>query len=91
MVSSMVEWLKHRAFDQHGLDSKPTRLLLLCPWPRHFMALFPVWLSWQPVLNFSLISIELKNQNKKFEPDSNIFKISGGVIVCPVYCASEKA
>ena len=24
-VSSVVEWLKHRAYDQHGLGSKPLR------------------------------------------------------------------
>ena len=35
---SVVEWLKRRAHDQHGLGSKPTRAILLCPWERHFMA-----------------------------------------------------
>ena len=28
---SVVEWLKCRARDQHGLGSKPTRAILLCP------------------------------------------------------------
>ena len=37
-VSSVVEWLKRRARDQHGLCSKPTRAILLCPWERHFTA-----------------------------------------------------
>ena len=35
----MVECLKHRTDDQHGLGSKPTCAILLCPWKdtlRHF-------------------------------------------------------
>ena len=77
----MVEWLKRRACDQHGLGLKPTRAILLCPWKRHFTALFPAWWSWQAVLNFSHTSIKLKNQNKKFQADSNILacpEASGG-------------
>ena len=38
-VGSVVEWLKHRTDDQHGLGSKPTYAILLCPWKdtlRHF-------------------------------------------------------
>ena len=35
---SVVDWLKHRIVDQHGLGSKPTRAILLCPWERHFTA-----------------------------------------------------
>ena len=31
-IGSVVEWLKHRTDDQHGLGSKPTRAILLCPW-----------------------------------------------------------
>ena len=42
-VGSVVEWLKRR--DQHGLGSKPTRAILLCPWERHFTALSPPWWS----------------------------------------------
>ena len=42
-VGSVVEWLKRRARDQHGLGSKPTRTILLCPWERHFTAHSPVW------------------------------------------------
>ena len=62
---SVVEWLKRRAYDRHGLDSKPTRAILLCPWERHFTALSPAWWSWKAVLNYSHISI-------KFQVDSNI-------------------
>ena len=44
-VGSVVEWLKHRTDDQHGLGSKPTQAILLCPWERHFTALSPAWWS----------------------------------------------
>ena len=64
-VGSVVEWLKRRARDQHGLGSKPTRAILLCPWERHFTAHSPAWWSWQAVLNYSHISIKL-------QADSNI-------------------
>ena len=50
-VGSVVKWLRRRAHDQLGLGSKPTRAILLCPWERHFTALFPAWWSWQAVLN----------------------------------------
>ena len=43
IVSSVVEWLKRRARDQHGLGSKLTRAILLCPWERHFTALSLAW------------------------------------------------
>ena len=56
----MVEWLKHHAHDQHGLGSKPTCAILLCPWERHFTELFPAWWSWQAVLKFNPISIKLQ-------------------------------
>ena len=58
-VGSVVEWLKHRTDDQHGLGSKPTFAILLGPWERHFTALSPAWWSWQAVLNYSNISTRL--------------------------------
>ena len=61
----MVKWLKRWAHDQHGLGSKPTCTILLCPWERHFTAYSPAWWSWQAVLNYSHISIKL-------QVDSNI-------------------
>ena len=64
-VGSVVEWLKRRPYDQTGLDSKPTRAILLCSWKRHYKALFRAWWSWQAVLNFKHIVIKLK-------ADSNI-------------------
>ena len=42
---SVVEWSKHRTDDQHGLGSKPTCAILLCPWERHVTAHSPVWWS----------------------------------------------
>ena len=59
MVGSVVEWLKHQTDDQHGLGSKPTCTILLCPWERHFTALSPAWWSWKAVLNYSNISTKL--------------------------------
>ena len=35
-VHSLVKWLKRRACDQHGLGSKLTRAILLCPREKHF-------------------------------------------------------
>ena len=61
----MVEWLECRAYDQHGLNSKPTCAIQLCPWKRHFTALSPAWCSWKAVLNFNHISAKL-------QADSNI-------------------
>ena len=58
-VGSVVEWLKYRTDDQHGLGSKPTRAILLCSWERHFTALSPSWWSWQAVLNYCNVSIKL--------------------------------
>ena len=46
--------------------------ILLHPWEKHFTALFPAQWSWQAILNFSLISIKLKNQNKKYQANSKI-------------------
>ena len=66
----MVKWLKRRACDQHGLDTKSTRAILWCPWEGHFTALSPAWWSWKAVLNFSH-SLKLK-KNNKFQTDSNI-------------------
>ena len=64
-VGSVLEWLKRRAYGQHGLSSKSTCAILLRPWERHFTALSPAWWSWQAVLTYSHISIKL-------QADSNI-------------------
>ena len=64
-VGSVIEWLERRDCDRHGLDSKPTSAILLCPLERQFIALSPAWWSWQEVLNYSDISI-------KCQADSNI-------------------
>ena len=65
LVGSVVEWLERRKCTRHGLDSKPTSAILLCPRKRHFTVLSPIWWSWQAVLNFRHIFI-------KFQADSNI-------------------
>ena len=56
-VVSVIECLKRRAYDQHGLGSKPTRPILLCPWERHFTALSSAWWSWQAVPNCKVITV----------------------------------
>ena len=43
VISSVVEWLKRRARDQHGLGSKPTCAILLCLWERYFTVPSPAW------------------------------------------------
>ena len=44
LVGSVIEWLECRNCDQHGLDSKPTGAILLCPWERvDFTALSPAF------------------------------------------------
>ena len=39
LVGSVVEWLKCRDCDRHGLSNLPTREILLCLWDKHFMTL----------------------------------------------------
>ena len=71
MIGNMVERLKHRAYDQHGLGLKPTHAILLCPWKRRFTALSPAWWSWQEVLNYNHISIKLQaNSNILASPEA---------------------
>ena len=71
VIVSVVEWLKHRTDDQHGLGSKPTCAILLCSWERHFTALFPAWWSWQAVLNYSNISTKLlADRNSLASPEA---------------------
>ena len=76
----MVEWLKYCAYDQHGNGSKPTCAILLCPWERHFTALFPAWWSWQEALNYSHISITLQADNNILASSKQV-----GVIAYPTY------
>ena len=55
---------KRRDYDRHGLGSKLTRAIMLCPWKKRFTALSPAWWSWQAVLSNSHISMKLKKQTK---------------------------
>ena len=64
-IDSVVEWLRRRAHDQHGLGSKTTRAILLCRWERHFTALFPCLVVLASSSKLSRISIKL-------QADSNI-------------------
>ena len=73
VFGSVIEWLKHRTDDQHGLGSKPTCAILLCPWERHFTALFPAWWSWQAVLNYSNISIKLLADSNLGDENTSLF------------------
>ena len=78
-LGSVVEWLKHRARDQHSLGPKPIRAILLCPWERHFTAYSLAWWSWQAVLNYSHIFIKL-------QADSNILvSLKAGRVNCLPY------
>ena len=76
----MVEWLKHRTDDQHGLGLKPTHAILLCSWERQFTALSPAWWSWQAVLNYSNISTKLLADSKTWHLRKQV-----GVIANPMY------
>ena len=70
-VGNVVQWLKRRTYDQHGVGSKPTSAILFCSWERHFTALFPAWWSWQAALNYSHISIKLQaNSNVLASPEA---------------------
>ena len=80
-IGSVVEWLKCRARDQHGLSSKTTHTILLCPWERHLTAHSPACLSWQAVLNYSHISVKL-------QADSNILAPPEAVGVIATLCIS---
>ena len=79
-VGSVVEWLKRRARDQHGLGSKPIRAILLCPWERHFTAHSPAWWSCQAVLNYSYISINYKRTAISWYLPKQV-----GVVAYPMY------
>ena len=55
-VASVVEWLRRRAYGQHGLGTKPTRAVLLYPWERHFTTFSPAWWSRQAALKLQVNS-----------------------------------
>ena len=50
----VVEWLKHRTDDQHGLGSKPTCAILLCHWesPWNYRANILLAICFELVLTF---------------------------------------
>ena len=85
-VGSVVEWLKHRTDDQHGLGSKPTRAILLCSWERHFTALSPAWWSWQAILYYINISTTILHYQRT--AISWHLRKQVWVIAYPMYSAS---
>ena len=71
-VGSVVDWLEHSDYDQHGLGSKPTCTILLCPWVRRFTALSLAWWCWQAVLNSNHVFIKLQaDSNILVSPEAN--------------------
>ena len=90
VIGSMVEWLNQWACDQHCLGSKPTCAILLCAWKRHFMAYSPAWWSWQAVLNYSHIFINLQaNSNILASPEEGWGNCLPYVVVPPsLFCKS---
>ena len=75
-VGSVVEWLKRRTRDRHGLGSKPTCAILLCPWERHYMALSPAWWSWQAgETSGNRLSREIKRTNAN-KVESRILRLN---------------
>ena len=50
LFRSVVDWFKNVAIDgehdRHEEGSKPTRVILLCPWERQFKPLSSAWRSW---------------------------------------------
>ena len=88
-ISSVVEWLEHCDYDQHGLGLKPTRAILLCSFGKDTLRHFPLRGSLGKQFQISVISLyNLKNKIKNF----NQTAISGhlqkqvGLIACPIYC-----
>ena len=79
-MNSVIEWLKRRAYDQHGLGSKSTRTILLRPWQRHFTALSPAWWSWQAVLDSIISLLNYKRTAISFHLRKQV-----GVIAYPMY------
>ena len=80
----MDKWLKPQARDQHSLGSKPTCIILLCLWKRHFSAHSPAWWSWKAVLNYSHISSKLQvNSNILASPEPDQGNCPPYVLVPP--------
>ena len=58
-AGSVVECLKCRTDDRHGLGTKPTWAILLCPWERHFTTPSPAW--WSLASSYKLQYISTKS------------------------------
>ena len=84
----MVEWLKRRDCDRHGLVSKPTCAILLCPYKRHFMALSPCLVVLTSSSKFQLYLYKTK-KTRYIELQSNsnmlVFPEAGRGNCLPMY------
>ena len=65
---SSVEFLDKNDIIVAGIVIQNLLESFCCVLGNTLTALFPAWLFWQAVLNFSHIFIKLKNQNKIFQP-----------------------
>ena len=86
----MVEWLKHCAYNQHGLNSRLTCAILFCPWERHFTALSPAWWTWQVVLNYSHIFKLQVNRNILASPEAVWGNCLSYVLVPPLLSCKSR-
>ena len=64
--------LERRDCDRHGLRSKPTRAILLCPWKRHLAAFSCCLVALASSSKFLSYLYKTKKLIKKFQADSNI-------------------
>ena len=78
--------LERHDCDRNSFTSKPILAILLYSWEKYFTELFPTWRSQQPVLNFSHISIKLKNRKKGFM----LFFLLPSVLFIIFCCSSGK-
>ena len=68
----VIKWLERRDCDRHGLRSKPTRAILLCPWKRHLAAFSCYLVALASSSKFLSYLYKTKKLIKKFQADSNI-------------------
>ena len=66
-VGSTLNCLNCRNCDRHGLCSKPTHVILFCPY-----ATFSCLVLWASGFKFQSCLCKTKKQKKKFQTDSNI-------------------
>ena len=88
---NVVEWLRAPCCDRDDIGSKPTRAIFLYHWEKKLYNTSPCLVVLASSSKFqSCLNKNIKNQNKKFQPDSNIWHLwkQVGVIACPMYRTS---